>query len=580
MGCFKFKKVLFGLTTVLAATSLFAQDALVDNCDDGDNENEFGAYWYYYDDNSGVAENDRPTSAPSSEPSVILVDYKDKEITLRSGEKWTMKDYKFECDSTGTNKYANMPFEIGEIWESLEGWEANPFVGMGVMLAQDGKSIDLKDAEKIKFKMKADQALTVVFKVQLKSIDDDSTFAYHQIELAATSDWDDYEVSFAELEQPSWYTDDPVTFTTAEVTKLAWEVPEKSNSGLTEGVLSIDDIYITPYEHIPTDLWTETEDLDDTAGMAAFATFEKSPKNQTPLKTYWYAYDDGEIDGSSKVDEGAEKNETTDRLELGFIAETGSDGEGTAPLLRFTLGDKIPQNDITVAPFVGIGVNVYDSANCKYYDGSKQDYIYFHYKTAGVRKATIEISDINDVPDADNKDRKDTRGSGIVWYRDLPNTDDIWKAVKIPFSELVTHDAWEGYKHIPLDKKNLAKIQFKVQGAPGTEGFLSVDNVYFEVPVPVAKRVSNSVTSPFTASFRNGRINIDWAGKTTLAEGKISLIDARGAVVKSIAVAKANKLSDKLSVNTLASGVYIVKLNGIDASGKSVEMMSSVNVIK
>jgi len=588
MGRFKFKKALFGLTTVTAAASLFAADFLLDNHEDGTNENELEKYWYYYDDFAGVKEDDRPTAAPESEPSEILVDYKKKEITLDNGDKHEMKDYEFKVETEDDNTFATMPFKYGEPWKASFGTAA-PFVGIGTGLSSKTKPIDLSKATGVRFKMRSrGEPLTVTFQVETKTILERKTFDYHGIDLTATDEWDEFEVSFEELEQPGWTSEaDEMELDLSDVVQLAWQVHGEKNDAITEGVLDLDDIYIIGEVPPLPSILPEFAEMDDTSSAYAFGTFEKKPKNQQPvLKTYWYAYDDGEIGGNSEVYEGATKSEETNRLNLEFEEGTGSDEKGTAPFLNFKLGDVITREEdgVKIKPFVGIGINVYDSATCRYWDASDQDYIYFHYMTAGagIKKATLEISDINDVPDKDNPDRKDMRGSGVVWYLDLPNTNEKWKAAKVKFSQLVTHEDWDVYNDIPLDKSKLAKIQFKVQGDMGTEGFLAIDNVYFGKPIstPVLSKLNKVDANAFAASYRNGKININWTGKTAIAEGKISLIDVKGCVVQSSSIVKTSRVSNSISANTLASGVYIVKLNGIDVNGKAISMKSSLSVIK
>lgn len=593
MGRFKFKKALFGLTTVTAAASLFAADFLLDNHEDGTNENELEQYWYYYDDFAGTKEDDRPTAAPTSIPSKILVDSKDKEITLDNGDKHIMQDYTFTVETEDDNTFATMPFEYGEIWEASYG-DAAPFVGIGAGLSSKTDPIDLSKATGIRFKMRSrGEPLTVTFQVETKTILERKTFDYHGTDLTATDEWDEFEVSFEELEQPGWTeTANEMELDLADIVQLAWQVHGEKNDAITGGVLDLDDIYIIGEVPPLKSMLPGFAEMDDTSSAYAFGTFEKNPKNQQPvLKTYWYAYDDGEIGGNSEVYEGATKSEETNRLNLEFEEGTGSDEKGTAPFLNFKLGDVITREEdgVKIKPFVGIGINVYDSATCRYWDASDQDYIYFHYMTAGagIKKATLEISDINDVPDKDNPDRKDMRGSGVVWYLDLPNTNEKWEAAKVKFSQLVTHEDWDVYKDIPLDKSKLAKIQFKVQGDMGTEGFLAVDNVYFgkaikdlDGKISILPKVNKVDANAFAASYRNGKININWTAKAAIAEGKISLFDAKGCMIQSSSIAKTSRVSNSISANTVASGVYIVKLSGVDVNGKAVSMQKSLNVLK
>ncbi len=585
MGRFKFNRALFGLTTVTAAVSIFAADQLLDDHSDGTNENEFEKYWYYYDDFAGTKDDDRPAAGPTTTPSEIKVPYKEKEIELDNGNKHTMKDYTFTLDSLDGNKFATMPFKYGEQWTASYG-KASPFVGLGTGLASD--RIDLTGATGVRFKMRSrGEPLTVTFQVETKTILERKSFDYHGKDLTATEEWETFEVLFSSLEQPGWTTKaNTMDLDLTDVVQLAWQVHGEKND-VTEGVLDVDDVEIMNYTWKNPAMWYNTAPMDDTGSLKMFSNFEKAPKNQSVLGTYWYAYDDGLINGNSVVLEGAEKNETTKLLNLKFEDGTGPGDEGTAPLLNFKLGKTIVREEdaVRIQAFVGIGVNVYDSASSEYFDASNQKAIYFHYKTAGaVKKATMEISDSNDVADADHPNRKEKRGSGVVWYRDLPNTNEEWKAVKIPLDSLVAHQDWDVYKHIPLVKSALAKIQFKVQGAEGTEGFISVDNIYFTDRIngssPVKPTAFKAGVSPLNASFRNGKISINWAGKSTISEGKISLIDAKGCVVQSSSITKTSKISDRISANTLASGIYIVRLSGVDTNGKAVSMQTSLNVIK
>lgn len=593
MGRFKFKKAVFGLATVAAAVSLFAADQLVDNHEDATNENELERYWYYYDDFAGTKADDRPTSAPKSKPSVIKVPFNEKEITLKNGDKHMMKDYTFTVEkSEDGNTFATMPFEFGETWKAVEGkYTAQPFVGIGTGLAFD--KVDLTkptQAAGIRFKMRSrgEQSLTVTFQVETKSILESETFAYYGKNLIAETEWKEFEVLFDELAQPTWYKEDDLPFDLTEVVQLAWQVHGENNDEITEGILDIDDVEIINWTWLSPRMEYNFVGLGDTAGCHAFATFEKDPVNQVrfPLyNAYWYAYDDGEINGTSEVLAGAEKDENTKLLDLKFEQGSGTNDEGKAPYLHFKLGDPVTreEDNVKIRGFVGIGINVYDSLEGKYWNASKQDFIYFHYKTAGIKKATLEISDSNDVPDAQHPDRKDKRGKGVVWFRDLQDTQEEWKAVKIYFDSLKSYEEWDVYNHIPLDKTALAKIQFKVQGDGGTEGLLAIDNIYLGQPIetPVLPKINNKVnTNTFAASYRNGRININWTGKTTIAEGKISLFDAKGCMVQSSPIAKVNKVADKISANKLASGIYIVKLSGVDVNGKAVSIQTSLNVLK
>lgn len=602
MGRFSVKTALTGLMSVLAATSIFAVDALVDDNEDGTNSNEFEAYWYYYDDIGGVNDDDRPQAAPTSKASVINVPFTEKarEAFGDKSDTWKVKDYTFTCGKEGTNTFAMMPFTFGEVWTASYG-KAAPFVGIGTMLASEGKFLDLKEAENVTFKIRSRvQELSVVFKIETADISEDSTFTYYQKAITAGTDWATVSVGVndVDLAQPGWT---PATaelpFKKTQCTKLAWEVPGGSND-ITGDTLEIDDIVITNFEFISPTVFPNGPLALPATGL--FATFEQAQyKNATDLKTYWYAYDDGAIGGTSVVNGGATKVPETGLLNLAFEPTTGSDGAGTAPFLEFTLGKTVQQPSATapgttvdVAGFIGIGFNVYDSTTSTYFDattgkrgttgpGGSTNSIYFEYLADGDFKyMTLEISDKNDVGDATTPDRKDSRGSGIVYYRNFLKTGpSVWKSATVKFTDLIVHDDWEGYVAIPLDINNLAKVQFKVQGAAGKAGILMVDNVAFPGLnnasfVGVNHSITRKATAAgFTTSFHNGNMMVNWKN-SNVTSGNVKMLNTKGAVVATGA------LNSSISAAKLPAGLYFVQFSGVDVNGKAVSQQSAVSIVK
>jgi len=601
MGRFRVKTALTGLLSVLAATSIFAVDALVDANEDGTNANEFESYWYYYDDNSGTKKDDRPLAAPTSKASVINVPAteKNREAFGNKADTWKVKDYTFTCGKEGTNTFAMMPFTYGESWKASYGTAA-PYVGIGTMLAPDGKFIDLKEAKDVTFKMRSRvQELAVVFKIETYDITLDSTFTYYQKAITAGTDWATVTIGINEtdLAQPGWTpaaSEKP--FAKTKVTKLAWEVPGGSNA-ITGDTLELDDIVITNFEFVSATVGPNTAALGSKSGI--FAAFEKAMyKDASPLSTYWYAYNDASIGGNSAVTAGATENATTKLLTLAFEAGSGSDGVGYAPYLQFTLGKTIKQASATdptatvnVGGFVGIGVNLYDSTTSSYFDattgkrGTKGSTgtatgVYFEYLADGDFKyVTMELSDFSDVGDATTPTRKDLRGSGIVYYRNYQKTGAVWKAVSVPFTDLIVHDDWNGYKAIPLDLTKLAKLQFKVQGAEGQAGQLFVDNVCFPglaafEEVAVNHSITRKATSAgFTTSYQNGSVMVNWKN-SSVSSGKVSMLNTKGAVVATGA------LNSSISAAKLPAGLYFIQFSGVDVNGKTVSQQSAVSIVK
>ncbi len=593
---------------ILLASSLSADDALVDDFSSGSSENYFGYDWYYFDDNCGVKKDDRPQAGASTTPSVILVPYKEKnrEALGNKNDTWKVKDYTFTVASDATGKFATMPFKYGSTWTASYG-DALPYVGIGTMLAPEGKSIDLTGATAISFRIRSrKQELTVDFRVEQEDITKDSTFAFYQTSIPVTTQWASktIELNTTTLAQPGWTpTTGERSFDIKHITKIAWEVHGGKNKTIKTGdgdTLDLDDIKIIgDYEFVSPSVWTQTAPLGQTEGL--FANFEGDYPDATPLRTYFYAYDDHEIKGTSEVTSGATRNETTGLLKLEWKAGTGSDNQGKAAFLDYKLGKSVKQynpamkDSVNVQGFVGIGFNVYDSATATYFNattgkrgesgpGGSTDRIYFEYlfdADAEIKYMTLEVSDINDVGDKDNPTRKESRGQGIVYYRNLPQTKGNWKAVSIKFSDLIVHDDWQGYTEIPLDITKLAKIQFKVQGPEDKRGILMIDNICFPGlnPIRVSRNYNGFVTSSgLRSSYRNNAVNIIWNNVGNI-NGKISLFNTKGAVVGTVPAETSGSLIARIPAGNLPAGMYFVKFNGT-AGAKTVTQSNAVTIVK
>ena len=595
MGLFKLRTALLGLGSALIATSSLFADVLDDH-QDGTNQNEFEYYWYYYDDNAGLKADDRPIAGVGTSPSVVNVPFTEgpRHAYGDVTDVHVVKTYTFTIgtDETTNNKYATMPFEFGDKW--VASWCSGglacawPFVGVGTMLNADGKWLDLTGATSIKFKMRSKTSdLMVRFKVQTYQIDDDSSFGYYQKTFTATTEWQEFEASLnpLALAQPSWaLTQAPHDFDITKCTKLAWEVSQEDNTTVITDQLDVDDIEVVGYTFVSRFMWMQEASSIPTNGL--FASFDGAIPNKSPLTeypTYWYAYNDGQIGGSSSVESGAVLDPTTNLLQIQFADGTGSDGIGKGAGLAFKLGEPIPRDTISIQGFVGIGCNLYDSSTNAYWDAQTAGAtgIYFEYMCDGdIKNAVVEISDVNDVADAARPDNLDGRGSGIVMFRNLPKTGSAWRKVYIPFDSLLYHDDWAGALDIPLDLTKLAKVQFKVQGGYDMDGVLAIDNVAFPGvtawgPVSVNKRTTRLVkTSAFSASYKNGTVRVNLNNK--FSSGKISLVNTQGAVVASANVAK----TASFSASKLSAGMYFVRLNAVDANGKAVVMQSPVNIVK
>lgn len=597
MGLFKTNKAIAGIASVLAVVSSLFADATLDGAFD-DNQNDFGYYWYYYDDNAGVGENDRPQAATPGTPSVIDVESKDsvRHAFGDEGDTHKVKSYTFTTGEANGDKFATTPFTFGSKWKTTWG-NATPFIGIGTMLNKDGASVDLSKATHVKFKIRSRvKDLTVRFKIQTYEIDsisnvpgdqlDGDEFGYYGTSVPVTvGEWTNANIEISSLDLPgTWAAEIP--FNLERATKLAWEVNGEANDATTVDTLDIDDIVIVGegYEFIPRDLWTDVKTVGQmpVSNGWLFGNFDKQPSNETALKTYWYAYNDANIGGESSVAEDcAELDPETKLLTLKWADGSGVNDEGRGLKVQYKLGKSVMQGDNKVQGFIGMGANLYDSAKVKYFNADSATYngIYFQYNTLmDQRYLTLEVSDVNDVGDKDNPDRKDTRGSGVVYYRNFPSTDGEWKAAFIPFDSLVYHDDWSGSKNIPLDKKKLAKIQWKVQGAENSEGIVVLDNIVFADKYESAG--SNVISrkalkkAEFKTTVLNSRINVTLT--STLTNGTANLFSSNGSRIAAVPVSK----NASFSAKNLPAGMYFVKVNGIDAHGKAVSMQSPVTLVK
>lgn len=604
MGFSKLKTVFAGMTMLLATSLLFA-DAVVDK-DFDNNQNEFEYYWYYYDDNAGVGDNDRPQAAPTLEASVINVPgVTEHERNGHDGklasDTWKVKQYPFVTTEHLGKKCATMPFTMGEAWEAdyCEPGEpcAMPFVGIGTMLTKEFEGIDLTGVTQLHFSIKSRVNTLEDVNVKVETLEINE-FAYKPREeltgkefgywgktiTVSPGEWTDVTVDIPDdLVRPAWA--EKIDFDIKTATKLAWEI--KGDDSRMVDTLDLADVYFTgTYKFVSPSMWPKTVTTRPSANI--FSTFEGQYPDASPISTYWYAYNDVEIGGNSTVSETfASKNAETGRLKIKFADQSGFNNEGKGAALEYTIGKVIPKDTIQILGFVGIGVNMYDSAASTYYDADSAGItdVYFEYMTdEGAKYVTLEVSDYHDVGDATDPTRKDSRGSGVVWYRNFPPTNGEWKQVQIPLDSLVTHSDWEGYKDIPLDKKRLAKLQWKVAGAEGTNGYYAIDNVGLPagkfgvgVKTPAA---SLAKAASFNAVYNNGAIKVNWTGAYKLASGTVRLVNTRGAVVASENIASANSFTSRISAASVAAGMYFVSFEGTDVRGNAVASRTVMNIVK
>ena len=595
------------LFTLSAAFRIFA-DQVVDNTFD-DDQNDLEYYWYYSDDNEGVGPNDRPQLFPLLKPSVVNVPYDSMERHAFGDpdDKWIIRKYKFQTATSFGKPCATMPFTFGDPWEAeycSKGKEcAMPFVGIGTQLIYDGGAMNLCGVTAIRFKIKSRVNTLNEVSVRMQTLDIDQyadkpgsemqgdEFGYYQYTFAVEpGDWQEVTVPLTDLALPGTWAYD-FAFDTTICTKISWEI--KGDGVITVDTLDITDVSLVgDWVYISPSMWMQAEATHPAAGF--FTDFDTLPFNQGPplLPYFWYAYNDADIGGNSSVTpQYATLNTATGKLDLNLMEQTGSDGLGRAAALEYSLGDAVLRDSTSIQGFVGIGVDLYDSALATYWDAeaAMANAVYFEYYTdAGAKCLTFELSDSNDVGDVNNPLRKDKRGSGIVYYRNFPPTNGQWRKVLVPFDSLVVHDRWDGYvAAIPLDKKALAKAQWKVQGAKGTMGRFAIDKIFFPsgnygrtLPVINRRYSAANKTSPFDVYTAGNTIRVNLKGFSNIARGTVSLVNIKGATVARMDAALFKNRNTTLTQRVLPSGIYMVRLDGVDAGGKALAAQAAVTVVR
>ncbi|HEX2959459.1 MAG TPA: T9SS type A sorting domain-containing protein [Chitinispirillaceae bacterium] len=581
-------------------------DIILDSTFD-DKFNEFDYSWYYYDDNYRVGFTDRPQAAPQSVASVVDVPFTSRSRMFKGDTSDThkVKIYKFRTDSIGVNHIATFPFTFGDVFTTPEGWDANPYAGIGTNLARSGKWVDLTGVEKIRFKIRARKdSLSVTFKVQTFEIDsissgnatelhdeDNSPEGYYSVRnIPVSKVFEEKEIQISgglmgcgELTPPEWAVT-ALPYNIRRVTKLSWEISMEDNPDIKSDTVDIDDVVLVssyiknwnPY------LWTKTV-LRKLPDHDLFNSFDKDRFDDIATSgTFWYAFDDVQYGGSSIILYGATRNSSNSLYDLTLLNGTGYNGVSKGAKLTCRIGDAVKKTaDSEDRGFVGIGCNLYDSSNAIYWnaEAEKVNNLYFQYNTTGaISFVTLEVRDNLDAGDKLNPDRKDSRGNGIVHFRRFPPTNGTWVTVNIPFDSLKIHQNWVTTTVARLNTSKLAKIEWKVQGAEGVTGTLAIDNVFFpcrvidygidkelkkylcydemDDSVGVTHQTMNKKTSEHIIVLSSGSsLKIINANHRT--DWNIELMDCSG---KRIATCSGSSDNITLPVNKLSSGMYFVRV--------------------
>lgn len=171
-----------------AATSLpvLPLEVKVDDCDDNDNVNAWGGFWFTYDD----------TKAPN---------FGISEVNPRNGAAFTMSYVGPDWPGgPGSNLWAARMW--GKVKRGLTGF-AYPLIGMGSGLSPQEEPQDLSNFTGIKFWAKRGATDTVIiYRISFKhaNIPDPSKYDSYGYAFMPPTSWTQYNVKFSQFTQQSW----------------------------------------------------------------------------------------------------------------------------------------------------------------------------------------------------------------------------------------------------------------------------------------------------------------------------------------------------------------------------------------
>jgi len=625
MGRFT-KQVVAGLTAtlVLAGGAAAQVSSLLDNFEGGTAQNRWGEYWYFYDDqNETTMITGQPASRGGSQVHSAEVRGTGDDREVLFTEKSLTQE-----NPRGNNS-AVLDFTFGPSFDMRWGSNAETcaaagggcypfqqFVGIGTNLIYDGSNTapaGFQNATKVRFWARANEPLTIAFMAQQSHVQGNADW---QKLIDITPGWAEYEVELndTDMSQPGWAEDNDVVtdFRLTNTVKFAWQIQAQSGDDASYALnplpgdalnwsrtFVLDDIWVDGFNYVAPDMCMEcittSKPTNATVQLSRFDVDAADMPTQNTLGWYWYAYDDKETTVDAGTSGGT--SQITDGVDPDSEYATGGAGEllinpdEGAPLIQFTMGGTMRINGHTVQPFVGLGTDLYETDDNgdpvgEFYDATALNGIYFRYITGQeIDYIYLEIQDDLDVTGA--------RPESAVRYIRLPGTDGEWSAANVPFSRMRLHLGWEDvdewYATAPADHRNLrfaslAKIQFKFQGLANGSSWMGIDDVAFTTGANnnVRHVTSRANAAGLRATYNRGVVGVNWTAASTVASGKISLINTRGRVISSAPIANVsgNRITANLGSGTIPTGMYFVRIDARDMNGKRVTQQVPVSIVK
>jgi len=628
MGRFT-KRLIVGLTAALALAAGAVADSMLDDFEGGTNRNKFGGYWYFYTNLTASAKSASPTGCDLKTFTPDITDAEVETITNaeKDGVQLKFKGAYGESEtSPKEGKYSGV-MRFGNVkapWSSTanqNAWaDVYPAVGMGTQLTRDtlnGVGPGFTPTA-IKFWMKVETGVSSVgFKVETadqlpqnnptwtdgpaanpdgkKGCPADASYQVYLEDLEDLStSWKQYTVKVSggskgsgDLSRATWETWKPFTFDIKRATKIAWFVEGDKSPVTAGGLIAVDNVEIVGYDYKDPELCTECvkpADATPPSDAVLFTDFDNLANasnismNQNALGGYWYAYTDVEgrkgVGTASTIDEGQwDDPYYPDGPSLEVTGKKLGYGQTDGAFIQFTMGD--PYDDVSgnkVQPFVGLGTDLDTNAG-QYYNGKDVTVIWFRYRTYGFDELYVEVYD----------EYADTHDDAEVFFIKIPNTNGDWKVAQIPLSVLRLPEwATNRPAGATLDKTKLKKIQFKNQSA--NSGSIQIDDVYLSGAAIGVKLVGSKAKAAGTAlraTYSRGNIGVNWNAGTSIASGKIQLVNTKGRVVASAPIAKtAGKVTASIGAGTIPTGMYFVRVNAKDVNGKTIVSQASISVVK
>lgn len=564
---------LIGLAAV-ALAAMTAKAALIDDCEGGTNQNQFGAYWYFYDD-----------SADGGNTKIAGVTRDGKNllgVAPIAGE-----------GNAGTAGY-KMSYTMGTVLAPCKDATGAVipscgfnYAGVGTMLATEGLTCDIKTAQTITFWAKASPAVKLNVEVATSDITD---FGYYRTLISIGTSWAKYQIVLDPdlgIQQPQWAK--TVTFDPKKVQKIQWQVHSDQVKGaFTDGTVNIDDVTIEPYDFVPPEVCVECLTAAAPATKALLSDFEGAVPNVNAAGQYWYCYNDGDrMPAPTKVSDYSDINAgiTVDpALPIGkspLIAIEGHGKTGSGAYIGYLLGPTFTQTGSAdvIKPFVGVGTKLSDDLGSVFYNATADGAtgVMFDYKITGASYLRFEVVSSNDMS-----------SSGIVWSRLFPAGAD-WQTAVVPFSALALPN-WASVQAMDpattaLKLNELKKMQWAVQDGAGKSGTIAIDNIYLIGATKVTKLGSgvlyhkgSMAATGLKAGLVNRSLVLTMPSSLGQQNGSISLVNIKGVRIAGKAVNVMAGSAANLDVSNVANGMYFAVIKTKNTSGKEFSATIPVNI--